>query len=158
MDNGLVLYVLSDHELPLIHLTLAVRAGSMYEPQGKEGLAELTAKVMREGGTAGMSGDVLNETLSFMAAGIEPSTGKESVTWKMDVMKKDLPEAMDLLIQILRDPRFDEGKLALLRDLALEDLRRIADALNDWPFENLTAACMQGRPVAAFPHDNPSKV
>lgn len=125
--NGLVFHVLPDHELPLVSLTLAVRAGSMYEPQGKEGLAELTAKVMREGGAAKMSGDTLDETLAFMAAGIEPSTGKEAVTWKMDVMKKDLPEAMDLLVQILREPRFDEGKLALLRDLTLEDLRRIAD-------------------------------
>jgi zinc protease len=56
LENGVTLYVLEDRELPLINLSLVVRTGSMYDPERKEGLAELTATVMRTGGTKKMSG------------------------------------------------------------------------------------------------------
>ena len=54
LDNGLVLYVLEDHELPLVKITAVIRTGTMFDPPEKEGLAELTGKVIRTGGIKGM--------------------------------------------------------------------------------------------------------
>ena len=32
LDNGLVLYVLEDHELPLVKITAVIRTGTMFDP------------------------------------------------------------------------------------------------------------------------------
>jgi zinc protease len=63
LDNGLRLYILPDKELPLVQIKAVVRTGSMYDPPGWEGLAEMTATTMRTGGTAGMSGNAVDEAL-----------------------------------------------------------------------------------------------
>ena len=52
LDNGLTVYYLEDRELPLVNISLVVGAGSIFEPPGKEGLAEITGDVMRTGGAA----------------------------------------------------------------------------------------------------------
>ena len=51
LENGIVLYILEDHELPLINIKALIKTGTMYDPEGKEGVAKLTANVMRTGGT-----------------------------------------------------------------------------------------------------------
>ena len=47
LSNGVVAYLVEDHDLPLVNLSLTVRTGSYLEPQGKEGLASLTGSQMR---------------------------------------------------------------------------------------------------------------
>ncbi len=51
LENGIVLYILEDHELPLVNIKALIKTGTMYDPESKEGVAELTAYVMRTGGT-----------------------------------------------------------------------------------------------------------
>ena len=51
LENGLVVYLLEDHELPVIHVSSVVRVGSVYEPPELAGLASITGTVMRTGGT-----------------------------------------------------------------------------------------------------------
>ncbi|MCX5645895.1 MAG: hypothetical protein NTZ17_14635 [Phycisphaerae bacterium] len=50
LPNGMQLFLLEDHELPLIHVSAMIRAGSIYEPADKIGLAALrTHKEMNSG-------------------------------------------------------------------------------------------------------------
>src|ERR687892_1825655 len=51
LDNGLVVMLLEDHELPLVEATALVRAGSRLDPVDKIGLSKLAAGVLRTGGT-----------------------------------------------------------------------------------------------------------
>ncbi len=45
-------YLLEDHELPLVTGTALVRVGNLFDPPGKVGLADITGNVIRSGGTA----------------------------------------------------------------------------------------------------------
>jgi hypothetical protein len=56
LENGMVLYVLEDRELPVVNISAVIRVGSARDPEGREGLAELTTHVMRTGGTSSMTG------------------------------------------------------------------------------------------------------
>ena len=67
MDNGMVLYLLEDHELPLIEMSALIRTGSIYESPEYAGLASLTGDVMRTGGTETMSPAEIDETLEEIA-------------------------------------------------------------------------------------------
>ena len=78
LDNGLVVLLLEDHELPLVEATALVRAGSRLEPAAKVGLAELAGEVLRTGGTERMTGDQLDDLLESRAAAIETAIGETS--------------------------------------------------------------------------------
>jgi zinc protease len=127
LDNGLRLYVLPDRELPLVQITAVIGMGSIYDPSGLEGVAEMTAKMMRTGGTSAMTGDAVDDALESMAANFHVSTGRDSATFSLSVLTKDLDRGFDLFSRTLREPSFEESKLILGKDLKVEELRRIFD-------------------------------
>lgn len=127
LDNGIILYVLEDHELPLVNVSAIFRSGSVHDPAGKAGLAELTHRVMRTGGTRSLSGDTLDDLLAFHGISLSFSAEMDMGSADLSVLKQDLELGFDLFSQILREPRFAEDKLQLARDLYIEGLRGIMD-------------------------------
>ncbi len=68
LNNGMVVYLMEDHELPLVSGTAIIKTGNRLEPSEKVGLATLVGTVMRTGGTTEHSGDELNQLLEQRAA------------------------------------------------------------------------------------------
>jgi zinc protease len=133
LDNGLVVYLMEDHMLPLVKVYSVTRTGEIYEPAEKAGLASLTGAVMRTGGTEAMTPDEVNETLEFVAADIGVSIEREQGIATLDVLKKDLDTGLRIFADVLRRPRFDESKIALEKAQLAEEFRRE----NDDPEETL---------------------
>ncbi|MCK5010879.1 MAG: insulinase family protein [Deltaproteobacteria bacterium] len=127
LENGMAVYLLEDHELPLFNLVALVRTGSIYEPDDKLGLAELTGVVMRTGGTRFMSGDEINEKLEFVAGSVETSIGKEVGTASLSVLKKDMDLGLKIFADVLMYPVFAEDKVDLARKKKEEEIRRRND-------------------------------
>ena len=127
LENGMVLYLLEDHELPLVQINAMIRTGSVYEPADKIGLAGLTGAVMRTGGTASMSGDALDEELEFMAAELGSSIGPDAGIASLDILAKDLDRGLTLFADMLMHPAFPQDKLDLAKQQALESIRRRND-------------------------------
>src|SRR5262245_5019958 len=50
LNAGPIAYLVPDHELPLVNITILVRAGSFLVPEGKEGLSEMTGDLLSKGG------------------------------------------------------------------------------------------------------------
>src|SRR5438105_2287124 len=71
LKNGITVFILEDHDLPLIHGSALVRSGSFYDDKAKPGTAELTGETMRAGGSKGYDADKMNETLEFLGASVE---------------------------------------------------------------------------------------
>ena len=127
LENGMILFYLQDRELPLVSISAMVRTGSMYDPQGKEGLAELTAYVMRTGGTEKFSSAEIDERLDKLAASPSLAMSLDSASVKFSFLKDDLDACLELLSQIIRTPAFEEKKLRIALALKNEELRRTAD-------------------------------
>ena len=96
LENGIVVYLLEDHELPLVTINAIIRAGSWLDSQDTVGLAALTGAVMRTGGTATMSPDQVDAELERMAAAIGIGMSVESGSASLDVLKKDLPAGLKI--------------------------------------------------------------
>jgi predicted Zn-dependent peptidase len=128
LDNGMVLYLLEDHELPLIRIETRIKTGSRYEPSDKIGLAGFTGSVMRTGGTRRMNGDEVDETLEFLAAEVSSGIGLDAGFLSLDVLAKDFDQGFELFSEILRHPAFDEKKLDLAKKQAIEGIRRKNDS------------------------------
>ncbi len=71
LDNGMKIYLLEDHALPLFHASVRINAGSYLEPADKIGLASICGTVMRTGGTKKWSGDEIDEMLEGIGGSVE---------------------------------------------------------------------------------------
>ncbi|HHT9134642.1 MAG TPA: M16 family metallopeptidase [Candidatus Avalokitesvara rifleensis] len=127
LPNGMVLFLLEDHELPLVNITSAIRTGSIYEPADKAGLAALVGHVMRSGGTTNMSAEDINKELEFMAAFVETSIGREEGSASLSSMTKDFDKTLKVFADILMHPAFPEDKIQKRKEEVLEAIRREND-------------------------------
>lgn len=116
LDNGMVLILVEDHELPLIDAEARIRVGQRLDPADRAGLASLTGEVMRTGGVDGMNGDEIDELLEGRAASIETGIGIDSGTASMSCLVEDFPAVLELFARVLRQPVFDEDKLAVAKN------------------------------------------
>ncbi len=127
LDNGMVVLLLEDHELPIVHLSARIRTGSRLDPAGKVGLAGLASDVMRSGGTAALTGDQLDDYLEGKAARIETDMGVSAGSALMSCLREDFADVLAVFGTVLQHPRFDPEKLAIAKDQVVADIARQND-------------------------------
>lgn len=128
LDNGMVVYLLEDHELPLVTVNATIRTGSWLDPADKVGLAGMTGAAMRTGGSAKLSPDEVDEELEQLAATISIGFAKESGSASLDVLKKDVKRGLEIFADLLRRPAFEPSRVELAKLQALEGIRRRQDS------------------------------
>ncbi|MCY7274620.1 MAG: insulinase family protein, partial [Phormidesmis sp. CAN_BIN44] len=115
LKNGMVVYLMEDHELPLVSGTALIRMGDRFEPGSKVGLAGLTGAVMRSGGTQSHSPDELNQILEQRAASIETGIGSTSGSASFNALSEDLSEVFNLFAEVIQQPAFAPEKFNLAK-------------------------------------------
>src|ERR1044071_4655762 len=115
LNNGLQVFLMEDHELPLIQVTARIRTGSNYEPAEKTGLANLMGAVQRTGGTSRQTGDQIDDFLAARAASIETSIGDDAGFASMNCLKQDFDDVFKMYGEIMRTPAFAQDKLDLAK-------------------------------------------
>jgi zinc protease len=151
LENGIVLYILENHELPLININALVKTGTMYDPEGKAGVAELTAYVMRTGGTAKLNSTEIDNQLDSIAASASVAMSMESSQVNFSILNKDIDQGLDLLAQMLIQPDFEQNKFELARQLKNEELRRLKDDPQSLAFREFNRLIYRGGPRGLFP-------
>ena len=115
LDNGMVVYLVEDRDLPLISGTAIIRTGSRFEPGEKTGLASLTGSLMRDGGTKSHTTEEINVILEQKAASIEAGIGKTTGSAGFSSLTEDLDPVFGLFAEVLQEPVFDPQRLALAK-------------------------------------------
>jgi zinc protease len=129
LPNGIRVYLLENHELPVVNGTALVRTGNLFEPPDKIGLAGMTGSVMRSGGTRAKTGDELDEQLENIAASVESSIGETSGQVSFSTLKENVDEVMSAFRDVLTEPEFRPDKIELAKvRLRSSILRRNDDA------------------------------
>ena len=113
LKNGLVVYLMEDHELPLVTGTALIKTGSRWEQSEKAGLASLVGSTLRSGGTQKHSADELNEILEQQAASVETNIGEAAGSASFETLTEDLEMVFGLFTEVLREPAFAQEKLDL---------------------------------------------
>ncbi|TKS63447.1 MAG: peptidase M16 [Nitrospira sp.] len=127
LENGMVVYLLEDHELPLISMTATMRTGSWLDPADKIGLASLTGSIMRTGGGGGLSSEQVDEELEQFAGDVGISIGRQSGSASLDVLSKDLKRGLQIFAGLIRTPAFEPARVELAKLQAIEGIRRRQD-------------------------------
>ncbi len=114
LDNGLHVFVIENHEQPLVTLSLTMRGGEAYDPKGKEGTAAIAGDLLGKG-TKTRNALQIAEALDGVGASIGVSTTGESMTMSASFIKKHSGIVMDIFAEQLRDPLFDQSELDKLK-------------------------------------------
>ncbi|MAN59590.1 MAG: peptidase M16 [Flavobacteriaceae bacterium] len=113
LSNGLHLLGIENNELPLVSFELRIPGGHMLDPEGKAGLAVLTADLMNEG-TALKSPAELEEAIGLLGSSISIRAGLEELVISGNTLARNFPETMELVEEMILKPRWDSEEFERL--------------------------------------------
>jgi predicted Zn-dependent peptidase len=147
LECGMPVYLLRDPELPIVNISAMVRTGSVYEPASLSGLASLTGSVMRSGGAGGMSPEIMDDELEFMASSVESSIGTDMGTVSLTSLTKNFSNTLKIFSNVLLRPDFSEKRVDLARKHLIEGLRRQNDDPKEIAGREIGKAIYAGHPL-----------
>ncbi len=121
LPSGLTLLVVANHEQPVISANLSFRAGSTYDPPGKEGTAELVAQLLTKG-TPTRSAEQIAAAIEGVGGSLNAGSGDDFLTVSVNVLSDHADLAFDLLGDVTRRATFPTDELELARTQALSAL------------------------------------
>jgi zinc protease len=127
LPNGMKLFLLEDHELPVINGTARIRTGNLFDPPEKVGLATLTGMVMRTGGTQAKTGDQLDQELEDIAASVESDIGETSGSVSFSALKQNADQVLGAFHDVLTGPEFRQERFALAKSQLRSGIARRND-------------------------------
>jgi zinc protease len=121
LPNGLQLVVIEHHEQPVVSVSLAFRAGGIYDPPGRNGLAALVAELLSKG-TETRSAEQIAATIEGVGGTLGASAGDDFLTISADALSDQLGLVLDLVGDVTLHSTFPENELELARTRALSAL------------------------------------
>ena len=127
LDNGIKFYLVEDREVPLIDLSMIIKAGSFMIPNEKTGLNSILTSAMRNGGSEAYPENELNQLLEDKAARIEFGMGQNSGSASLNVLKEDFEELLPVMVDVMMNPLMPQEKI----DLAIRQQKSGISRRND---------------------------
>ncbi len=126
-DNGLVVYFLEDHQLPVFSVTALFHGGTVHDPADMVGLAEITARLMRTGGAGKRTAQQVDQDLDFVGADLSSQATNDNLLIDLSALKKDADLGWEILSDVVQKPLFDTGQVALEISNKKDEIRRQND-------------------------------
>ncbi|WP_025763620.1 M16 family metallopeptidase [Dyadobacter tibetensis] len=158
LKNGLTIFLMEQHEVPVIHASFTFDAGSMHDGSNS-GLANLTADALLLG-TKKFSKTELDDQVDYVGATLRSTAGKESAGITATFAKKDQDLMLEILKEVSMFPTFDSIEFNKNKErtlLNLQQLREsprsvIANYYNALLFPNFPyGAPREGTPLSVAP-------
>ncbi len=123
LANGIRIVGIEHTELPLVRFSISVYGGSIAQELDKAGVADLLAKLIKEG-TKNKTPIELEEAIAELGSQIEVRAIFEQFSIKAHMLTRKFEETVQLAKEILLEPRWDEKEFARLKEEVIEQLNR----------------------------------
>ena len=123
MSNGMKVKGMAYTELPVVQFAVYLNSGMLCEPKGKSGLARLTAAVLNCG-TRTKTPEELEVALGLLGARVSFGVSTERMQLSGSCLKKNFPQVLRLVEEMLLEPRWDETALELARKRMIGNIRQ----------------------------------
>jgi len=132
LPNGMKVYLLENHELPLVRGLALVRTGNLFDPADKIGLADITGSLIRSGGTVGIagkgkSGNQIDEEMENIAATVESQISESYGSVSFSTLKERTDEVLGTFHDVLTAPAFSQDRLDLIKNQLRSGISRRND-------------------------------
>ncbi|MDF3078917.1 MAG: peptidase domain protein [Sphingobacteriaceae bacterium] len=120
LPNGLTIYLMEQHEVPVISFSAVLPAGAIYDDT-QSGLASLTADALKLG-TKSYSKPQLEKELEFVGASLSTRATKEATNVSSKFAAKDQDKVLAILNEVITKPTFNSDELSKLQQRTLVQL------------------------------------
>src|SRR5437870_8318910 len=110
LKNGLTLLLMEKHGVPIVSLAAIVKAGAIADPAGEEGLASVTAGLLRKG-TAKRSAQRFAEDLDFIGGSFTADAGADFTSLSGEFLTKDVDKGLALFSDAVLHPAFAQAEV-----------------------------------------------
>jgi predicted Zn-dependent peptidase len=138
LANGLPVWIVEQHQVPVVQVNLVIHAGAAVDPAGQYGLANFTATLLDDGAGARSALEVA-DALDFVGADLRSTSDDDSSTLRLHVPVEHLAEALPVMADVAERPTFPTDEIERARRALLTSILQARD--------NPTALA-----TVAFPH------
>lgn len=143
--------------IPVVYFQVMIKAGSAYDPPGKEGLAYFTAELL-DRGTESFSRDEIDELLDFISAQLTIEVNKEVIVISGTTLKENLDEFYQVFSEIILKPKFPEDQIEKTRLDHLHAIENIRESDRGLVRESFDNFIHRGHPYGHLVCGNESSV
>ena len=127
LANGLNVLHIEKRGLPAVAFGLAVKGGAARDPDGKAGLAHLTASMLAEG-TKTRSSTEIAAGVEFLGSHMRAEASREHILVVSDGLASTWRDALEIMADVCVNPSFPDREFERVRANLLTDLRRVSDS------------------------------
>lgn len=146
LANGLTVVSHAMPEVETVSLGIWVGAGSRSEANAEHGVAHFLEHVAFKG-TARRSARDIVEEIESVGGDLNAATSVDSTAYYARVLRNDMPLALDILSDIILEPRFDQTELLRERDVVLQEIAASSDSPEDIVYDFISEAAFPDQPV-----------
>ncbi len=123
LSNGLEVWYIKRDVLPFVVFKFVIPAGSVFDPAGREGLANMVANMLFEG-TKNYSAKMIAEELDFMGVEYGASAGKDYATIYFRTLSKYLDKTLSIISDVVKNPIFPQDEFDRVKKEVISDIMR----------------------------------
>ena len=121
LSNQIAVWAVEAHEVPIVQVSLVIRAGASNDPAGKFGTATLAAAMLDEG-AGSRSALQIADAIEFLGATLTTGSGFDASAVRLNAPGERLDEALAVMADVARRPTFSDKELERLRQERLTTL------------------------------------
>ncbi|HUF75051.1 MAG TPA: pitrilysin family protein [Longimicrobiales bacterium] len=122
-----------------------VRQGSAHEPEADAGMSHMLEHMVFKG-TERRTAAEIAVALEGLGGSLDAYTSREHTSYQARVLDEHLPEALDVLADLVLAPRLEASDLALEHEVVLEEIAQVEDTPDDLVFELHSERLWRGHP------------
>jgi zinc protease len=126
LKNGLTVLLLEKRGVPIVSFYGVVKTGSLADPPGQEGLAAITAGLLRKG-TKARSAQQFSADLDFIGGSFTAEASADFTGVYAEFLTKDLAKGLDLFSDALLRPTFPKEEADKLLAQSLDAVKGAKD-------------------------------
>jgi zinc protease len=123
LDSGISVYGIENSEVPLVQFEIQITGGLLLENKDKVGVSNLLADLMTKG-TKNKTTEELENAIESIGASIYTYATEDNITIAGTTLSKHFDKTMDLVTEILLEPRWDETEFELLKQSTISSIQR----------------------------------
>ncbi len=126
LKNGLTVLLMEQHEVPIVSFSFLLKTGAIADPEGKDGVASLTAGLLRKG-TKTRTADQVAADLDFIGGEFDAEASADYTSGSAEFLKKDLNTGLGLLADVLLNPTFPEPEVTKMLAQRIDGIKAEKD-------------------------------
>jgi zinc protease len=121
LDNKLAVTMVQYGKIPKVAINAVIRAGAMNEQDNEQWLSSIVGAMMKEG-TKKRSSSKIREDIAMMGGSLNVMVNDDNTVFSCDVLSEKGPDCIELLADVLMNPKLPESELPRLKNDKLREL------------------------------------